>query len=101
LTPEQAFSVLRDGLPDSARRVVDDFLAEENGDVIAFFSWLEVRAFMDSAELLVRTGDPAETAADYGGGGAVVQYDPSVCEGVYIVARGRVYDFSIKSREIS
>lgn len=100
LDREEAFDVLRDSAPESARALVDDYRARESGDIVAFFNWLEVRSFLDSSELIVRTGDPG-AARDAYGEGSVTQYDPSVCEGVYIVAGGRMYDFSIKSREIS
>ncbi|MDR2420716.1 MAG: hypothetical protein LBD49_01245 [Oscillospiraceae bacterium] len=100
LEKEEAFAVLRDSVTEEQRRLLEDYRAREDGDVVAFFNWLEVRAFLDSGELIVRTGDPS-AAPDAYGNGSVTQYDPGVCEGVYIVSGGRMYDFSIKGREIS
>jgi hypothetical protein len=93
-------SVMGTTAASAAKRVlVENYIRNESGDIVDFFNWLEYRAFTDSAELVVRTGNPDEDALAYGRG-VVTQYDPDVCEGVYVIAGGRMHDFSIKSREI-
>lgn len=81
------------------RKLVESYIRNEGGDIVGFFNWLEIRAFIDTPGFIVRTGDPDEDAETYGRG-VVTQYDPDVCEGVYVIANGRMHDFSIKSREI-
>jgi hypothetical protein len=98
---EVLLSAVTDGSAGSAakRELVEGYMKNEPGDVIDFFNYLEYRAFADSPELVVRTGNPEEDARSYGQG-VVTQYDPDVCEGIYVIAGGRMHDFSIKSREI-
>jgi hypothetical protein len=105
LERDKAFGILLTAVmgttaADAAKRVlVESYIMNESGDIVDFFNWLEYRAFTDSAELVVRTGNPDEDALAYGRG-VVTQYDPDVCEGVYVITGGRMHDFSIKSREI-
>jgi hypothetical protein len=99
LPREEATALLRETLGGRKRELLDTYLAESDGDVVGFFDWLNVRAFMDAPELVVRTGDPGRGKGDLGSG-VTAEYDPGVCEGVYVIANGKMYDFSIKSREI-
>jgi hypothetical protein len=101
LEREEAFALLRESFSRAQTEQIDAFLGEEpTGDVIAFFDWLSVRSFTNSPEVVVRSGNPNDTAGVFSGN-VTAEFDPSVCEGVYVIAGGRMHDFSIRSREIS
>ncbi|MDR0906959.1 MAG: hypothetical protein LBN00_12455 [Oscillospiraceae bacterium] len=101
LDRDEAFAIIKGSFKGKPAKLVDSYLEEEpTGDIIAFFDWLNVRSFTDSPDVVVRTGNPSDLASVYGGN-VVTQFDPSVCEGVYVIAGGRMHDFSIRSREIS
>jgi hypothetical protein len=104
LDDADAFRILRETLTDRAHgEILESFLRTSGGGVIDFFDRLRVRAFCEAPEIVIRTGDPNDRFVTAGpvGRPAVTEYDESVCEGVYVIADGRTYDFSVRNGDIS
>ena len=93
LAPEEQLRILDTSLSDEDWTLLRDFCGER-GDaefsVTRFCDWLEERSMLESGEVRVRDG--RETSPDG---------QPRICEGVQIMAGGRLYDYSINESEIS
>lgn len=93
LDPEEQLRVLDTSLNDQDWTLLRDF-CEERGDrafsVAQFCDWLEERAALEGGEVRLRDS-----------GGLRPDGRPRICEGVQILAGGRLYDYSINEREIS
>ena len=93
LAPEEQLRILDTSLSDEDWTLLRDFCGER-GDaefsVTRFCDWLEERSMLESGEVRVR--DSRETSPDG---------QPRICEGVQIMAGGRLYDYSINESEIS
>jgi hypothetical protein len=104
LDDADAFRILRETLTgDEQRELLESFLRTSGEGVIAFFDWLKVRAFREAPEVVIRTGDANDrfTLAASDGRPVLTEYDDGVCEGVYVIADGRTYDFSVRNGDIS
>ena len=100
LEAEQQLGILADVLNAQEADIVKQYSAgAERFEFYEFLAWLESRVFELSGEVIVRTGRQDES---YDGIDRRVrtEYDQNVCEGIYIVTGGRIYDFSLRDREI-
>jgi hypothetical protein len=104
LDEADAFRILEETLTDDAQRsLLDGFRRAARGGVIAFFDWLRIRSFREAPEIVIRTGSPDDRFPRLAPDGrpVVTEYDGGVCEGLYAVAGGRTYDFSVRNGDIS
>jgi hypothetical protein len=104
LDETDAFRILEETLTDGVHReLLDGFRRTNGGGVIGFFDWLRIRSFREAPEIVVRTGDPGDsfTRVAPDGRPVVTEYDEGVCEGVYVIADGQTYDFSVRNGDIS
>lgn len=82
------------------KELLERYLGEtDEFECYEFLSWLRQFIFENSADIIVRTGREEESfnALD---GRIQTQFDDSICEGIYVVSKGKKYDFSIRNREI-
>lgn len=101
LPSEQQKSILREAFNAPQNALLDDYIAQAGQlESYEFLAWLKDYHFRHREQVVVRTNCLGEL---YGRIDKRIQpvYDPSICEGVCIVAQGQVHDFSIRSREIS
>ncbi len=93
-------ALLRELLTPEQRALLDEhMLLRTQFDLFAFLDEMNSLAFESSGRILVLTGDPT---ADYGALDPLVDtvYDAGICEGVRIVYRNRLYDYSLLLREV-
>jgi len=101
LSAEDQLGVLAEAFDDAQRRLLDAYAqGRRRFDSPEFFAWLRRFVFEHGDEVLVRTGDKAE---DFGGADKRVrtEYDEALCEGMYVISQGKLYDFSIRNKEIT
>lgn len=99
LPSDEQLEILDTALNDEGWALLRDFCQEqtENAfDASRFFDWLRDLSDLESDGLRVRCGDPMA-----GGEGQGMEYRPEICEGIQVVSGNRLYDYSIKEREIS
>ena len=100
LSGEEQIWVLREALDKESLPLLDRYIEqEEEFECYEFLHWLQSFLQKNSANILIRTGcieDDFETLDSR----IQMEYDNTVCEGVYMVTKGHVYDFSIRNREI-
>jgi hypothetical protein len=64
-----------------------------------FFEWLKIYIFENGREVKVRT---AGAAAPVGAPPDIdIARDDTLCEGMYVISQGRMYDYSVRNKEIS
>ncbi len=100
LPQKEQMLLLGELLTESEKGVLDAYMAgTEAFDVIAFWNEVQDGAQTGSDRLTVYTSDPA---ADYSfvGGEIETVYDPSICEGVRILYRDKLYDYCLLRREV-
>ena len=92
LAPEEQLRLLDTSLNDEDWTLLRDF-CEETPDapfsITRFCDWLEERSVLESSEIRIRGSEDTEDGR------------PRICEGVQIMAGGKLYDYSINEREIS
>jgi hypothetical protein len=99
-----AFRILGETLTDKAHlALLAGFRETEGGGVIEFFDWLQTRSFFEAPEIVIRSGGPGDrfSAKAPRGRPVLTEYDEGVCEGVYVIADGKTYDFSVRNGDIS
>lgn len=94
LDPEEQLRLLDTSLNDEDWLLLRDFCEErpsgtEEFSITGFCDWLEEVSVLEGGEIEIRSSD------DAGQGGRRL-----ICEGVQILAGGRLYDYSINEREI-
>ena len=65
-----------------------------------FVSWAEERIFMNSNDIIVRTGMKSDNF-DKVDKRIRTEYDNALVEGLYVIHKGKIYDYSIRGKEIS
>lgn len=100
LSPDQQLSVLNDSLSDSQRELLNAY-HEKNPrfDSIGFYDYLQQMSSSEPAPCYIRVS-PYSHPADIPEG-MRIEEDEGICEGFELVTNRRVYDYSVKIREIS
>jgi hypothetical protein len=92
--------LLREEFTAAQTELLDEFLtAGTYFECYEFVNWLRQYIFENGTRVLVRTSHEGE---DFGflDSRVATSYDDTLCEGISIRAKGRLYDFSIRNREI-
>lgn len=100
LPPEEQETVLRGVFSAPQQALLDEhLLLRSKFDLMAFLEEMEACAREGSDRMTVYTGDPD---ADYGALDPQIDtvYDAGICEGVRILYRNRLYDYSLLLREV-
>jgi hypothetical protein len=105
LSRGEAFRILKEILTDGEQSaLLREYLEEEEGGgVIGFFDGLGVKSFLRAPEIVIRSGNKGDSFRGFTDGGrtVVTEYDESVCEGIYAISGGRLYDYSVRNGDIS
>lgn len=102
LEAAEQLQVLREVFGPRQRALLDEYcglFGEERFECYEFVAWLKQVVFEKGGQVVVRTSRPGE---DFGSldNRVETQYDNTICEGMYVVAQGTLYDFAIRNREI-
>lgn len=92
--------LLRQVLNAAQQKLLDAYIAEAQGySGLGFFDWLEAKASINNADIIVRTGCCDE---DYSCVDSRIRtvIDPGICEGVQVALGNTLYDYSIQDMEI-
>lgn len=99
LPQEQQYELLHTNLEGSQRELVESYAqTHKSFDTISFYDYLRQAAAVEPKAPVLRmapSGQNPETV-----GGVEVITDPTICEGFELEAGNRIYDYSIKVREI-
>jgi hypothetical protein len=63
-----------------------------------FFEWLKIYIFRTSAQIKVRTATSKTISSPPT---IDIARDDTLCEGMYIISQGKMYDYSVRNKEIS
>lgn len=101
LPSKEQEQVLEQELSPAQNALLQEYLAQaQQLESYEFYTWLRDYDFQHSAQVVVRTNSAPEKYSRLDKRVKTMS-DPSICEGVCIVAQGKIHDFSIRSREIS
>jgi hypothetical protein len=100
LSAEEQIDIFSHTLVGPQKALLDEYVALGNYfESYEFLSWLERYVFENSSRIVIGTGRSGESF-DGIDERVTTQYDPSLCEGISILSKGRLYDYSIRNREI-
>ncbi len=104
LPSERQLAVLRDALDRDGANLLEDYVRERGwSDALAFSQWLDAVCLIESDEVVVTVGegssfDPTRFSC---GRSVRVNISPDVCEGVLVRVGGTLYDYSLRSKDLS
>jgi hypothetical protein len=101
VTGEDQLAILDQTLDAEQRQLLAEYVsARETFEAYEYFAWLEQYVFESGTRIIVRTGAKND---NFNGMDSRIrtEYDPTLCEGIYVVAGGKQYDFAIRNKEIS
>ncbi|MDR1013781.1 MAG: hypothetical protein LBL86_02205 [Coriobacteriales bacterium] len=100
LSGEEQQTLLAELFEGEQRALLDEY-AERSGyfEIYDFLGWLKQYVFANDVEVSIRTSRPGENF-DSLDERVQTSYDDTLCEGISIVSAGKLYDFSIRNREI-
>jgi hypothetical protein len=104
LPEDKQLSILKEVLESQQVILLEEYQAVYDVfDCLEFFAWLEEEACRYNQHIFVRTCRQDEDFMKVGNMDRriKIQYDNSICEGVQIIMRNKLYDYSILKREIS
>jgi hypothetical protein len=101
LSGHEQFDILKDAFDEDQRKLLYAYArGREVFEGFDFISWVRRFVFEHGADVVVRT---AGSKDDFDGVDERVstEYDASLCEGMYVMANGKMYDYSIRNKEIN
>lgn len=101
LESDDQVAVLREAFDEQENLLLEQYQSDAgNFECHEFLDWLRGLVFLRGGDVIVRTGRMQD---DFNSIDSRIQtqYDDTICEGLYVVAKGKLYDFSIRDREIS
>ncbi|MDR1293198.1 MAG: hypothetical protein LBJ91_07395 [Clostridiales Family XIII bacterium] len=101
LSGHEQFDILKDAFDEDEQRLLYSYArGREVFEGFDFISWVRRFVFECGADVVVRTAgaDDDFNAVD---GRVSTEYDAALCEGMYIMANGKMYDYSIRNKEIN
>jgi hypothetical protein len=96
----EAFDILDQAFEDGDQRaLLYEYRASGGTGVTGFFDDLTVKSFTRAPEIVIRAGNEESrfSALAPCGRRVVIERDESVCEGLYAIAGGRLYDYSVRN----
>jgi hypothetical protein len=101
LSGHEQFDILNDAFDDEQRGMLYAYArGRESFEGFDFISWIRRFVFEHGSDIVVRT---AGVSDDLDGVDERVntEYDVALCEGMYVMANGKMYDYSIRNKEIN
>lgn len=100
LAPEEQYSVLSSALEDCGADLLEEYRQENNRfSIIEFYGWLKQLESSETGKIRMHVS-PGSVFDSIPEGVELVE-DSTICEGFQLETGSRVYDYSIKMREIS
>jgi hypothetical protein len=100
MTSEEQVSILSETLDEAQKALLDEYIAMGiYFETYLFLNWLSQFVFENGSKVIVRTARE-EDNFDSIDSRVHTEYDEALCEGVSILSKGRLYDFSLRNREI-
>lgn len=100
MTSEEQVGILSEALDKAQKALLDEYIATGvYFEAYLFLNWLSQFVFENGSEVIVRTAR-ADDDFDSIDDRVRTKYDEALCEGVNILSKGRLYDFSLRNREI-
>lgn len=95
----EQYAILQDVFDEDGRALLSEYAEGRDGfEGYDFFSWLRRYVFLGGPCVVVRTaGDDSFDGVDER---VKAERDDTLCEGMYVIAHGKMYDFSIRNKEI-
>ncbi len=100
LSSEKQKEIMYEVLDGSGRTLLDEFISEPGPfRAIGFYDFLRSRAQIEPKRITLRIAPTAQQR--YYPSNVDVIVDDSICEGFQIIVNNKLYDFSVRKREIS
>jgi hypothetical protein len=100
LSPTAQLGILNEILTPAQRELVSEYQQSiDEFQSYQFLFWLKDYVFAHGDTVLVFTGNTNEDFSTLDSR-IVTQRDESICEGIYLLSRGKKFDYSIRDREI-
>jgi hypothetical protein len=100
MTSEEQASILSETLNGEQKALLDEYISQGiYFETYLFLNWLSQFVFENGSKVIVRTSRE-EDNFDNIDDRVRTEYDETLCEGVSILSKGRLYDFSLRNREI-
>lgn len=101
LPSEEQREILEECLSGLESEFLQEYLAcERPFSALEFFDLLQEKAQMHDGRVVVRVPEHMASFTLLNDCDAVIEYDEGICEGFIIEKDGRLYDYSVKSREL-
>lgn len=101
LSAEEQVDTLRSVFDEQQNALLGEYAGEHPSfEGFEFTAWLKEYLFKNSGEILVRTGMQSDNF-DAVDSRVRTEYDDALIEGLYVIHKGKMYDYSIRSKEIS
>lgn len=104
LDGREQLQILEKALSDQEQAILQEYLKIQEGfDCLEFFDWLMEEAWRSDPHIFIRTCRQDKDFMNIGNIDSRIRihYDNSICEGVQIIVKNKLYDYSILKREIS
>jgi hypothetical protein len=101
LASDEQINVLREVFSGEQFKLLEEYLEDkETFECHEFLGWLKQYVFTKSEQIVVRTGYAADVSLNKVDGRVATEYDNGLCEGMYVLSQGKMYDYSIRNKEI-
>jgi hypothetical protein len=101
LPADEQLNALEDAFDEQQKILLRAYTDEhESFEGFEFIAWLQEYIFINGGEVIVRTGMKSDNF-DAVDSHVKTEYDDSLIEGMYVIYKGQMYDYSIRSKEIS
>lgn len=96
LAPNIQKAVLKSAITPIQNKLLDSYVASNHGmfDVIGFYEYINAIAKQEDPIFYVKTGSQQDYYDDLAGN-IITIHDPSITEGIKVVHKNKVYDYSI------
>jgi hypothetical protein len=101
LTGDEQLSILNEVFDERQKALMGEYAEEHSSfETFEYVTWLNELIFRTGREIIVRTGMKSD---DFNMIDKRIrtEYDDSLIEGLYVIHKGTMYDYSIRSKEIS
>jgi hypothetical protein len=102
LPSDEQYAILDEVFDEDQRALLHEY-AEGIEEFVGydFLDWLRRYVFEHSSTVIVRTAGDDGARLDGVAGRISVERDDALCEGMYVISHGKMYDYSVRSKEIS
>ena len=101
LSPEEQYDTLQSVFDETQMDLLKEYAKQHSTfESFEFMAWLNDIIFMNSNDIIVRTSLKSDNF-DKVDKRIRTEYDDALVEGLYVIHKGKMYDYSIRGKEIS